>query len=39
MTHRGLVEAKVHLRDAAIRTRRNGENHMRFFTFPTLRNH
>jgi excisionase family DNA binding protein len=33
MTHRGLVEAKAHHhRDAAIRSRRNGENQMRFFT-------
>jgi excisionase family DNA binding protein len=32
MTHRGLVEAKAHHRDAAIRSRRNSENQMRFFT-------
>jgi excisionase family DNA binding protein len=32
MTHRGLVEAKAHLRDASIRSRRHGENQMRFFT-------
>jgi excisionase family DNA binding protein len=32
MTHRRLVEAKAHLRDAAIRSRPNGENQMRFFT-------
>jgi excisionase family DNA binding protein len=35
MTRRGAVEA-THLRNAAVRSRRNGENHMRFFTIPDV---
>ena len=37
MTRREVIEAKgIHLRDTAIRSRRNGRDHLRFFTIPDV---